>query len=152
MYIFSIVATITHILSFTRTFNEPSVHEDRLQHNTDKLAVAIMSKLKSRTRSKAVIDFDHDCWRLLFHGKGTSQNRQFWYYERDGFQKCNFPSNWDKYLDGDGVKIKFPIKMKIHLSKSPQVFMRLNDEVVPRKRMYIERLTFDFIREPFTCN
>jgi hypothetical protein len=42
--------------------------------------------------------------------------------------------------------------MKIHLSKSPQVFMRLNDEVVPRKRMYIERLTFDFIREPFTCN
>jgi hypothetical protein len=141
--------------SLFRSFNIPCIAEDRLHQNIDKLAVAILSKLKSRSRTPTVMDFDHDCWRLLFHGKGKSKQKMlFKFYEREDFASCNFSAKWDQYLNkhGDGVKIKFPIKMKIHLSHSPKVFISHDNELIPGKRMYLERLTFDFVREPLSCN
>ena len=118
--------------------------------------MAIISKLKSRGRLPSVIDFDHDCFRFLFHGKGKiAKDKLFSFYEQKDFNRCNFSTNWDQCLDknGDGVKIKFPIKMRVHLSQSPKVFTNSQSNgMIERKRIYFERLTFDIIREPFTLD
>jgi hypothetical protein len=59
----------------------------------------------------------------------------FKFYEREDFARCNFSAKWDQYLNkhGDGVKIKFPIKMKIHLSQSPKVSISHDNELIPGK-------------------
>ncbi|XP_048589375.1 testis-specific chromodomain protein Y 1 [Nematostella vectensis] len=137
-----------------RNFDSPQVETSRLQGNLDRLREAMEAKLKRRTRVPVSIEFHHDCFRYCFSGKGIkSRDGKHILLSSNDFRVCNFPREWDVYLDknGDGVKISYPVKMKTFLSKSIKCYKVVDNSVVEDKqRMYTEKITFDFIREPFT--
>jgi len=80
-------------------------------------------KLKSKSRAPTVLSFHHDCYRFLFFGKGRpSKDGKSTMLEKDDFAWCNFHDLWEQCLDklGDGVRIKFPVKIHITLGWSPK--------------------------------
>ena len=119
----------------------------------DTLRVSVLSKLKNKSRSNLVIDFDNDCFRSLFHGKGTEAREKGYIllYEAD-FSRCKLPENWDLVCDfnGDGVRVKYPFKVQLFLTKSPKTFTLVQGKLLEDKRMLIEKLSLDFNRQPFT--
>lgn len=119
----------------------------------DTLRVSVLSKLKNKGRSNLVINFDHDCFRSLFHGKGTEAREKGYIllYEAD-FSRCKLPENWDLVCDfnGDGVRVKYPFKVRLFLAKSPKTFTLVQGKLLEDKRMLIEKLSLDFNRQPFT--
>ena len=72
--------------------------------------------------------------------------------EKDDFIKCRFMDNWDIVLDrvGDGVMVKYPIKIRVLLSKSPKRYNKINGTLQESRRMIIEKLSMDFVRQPVT--
>lgn len=75
-------------------------------------------KLKSKSRAATVLSFHHDCYRFLFFGKGRpSKDGKSTMLEKDDFARCNIHDLWEQCLDklGDGVRIKFPVKIHITL-------------------------------------
>ena len=58
------------MMLLSRTFDRPHIAGARLQENIDNLLMAIMGKLKSKSRGPTVFHFHHECFRVLFGGKG----------------------------------------------------------------------------------
>ena len=115
------------------------------------MRLSVLSKLKSKCRSNVILDFDHDCFRFLFCGKGMKgREKGYILLERDDFQRCNFPENWDRVIDcnGDGIKVKYPFKVRTFLAKSPKTFSVINGQLREDQRMLIEKLSIDFNRQP----
>ena len=84
------------------------------------MRLSVLSKPKSKCRSNVILDFDHDCFRFLFWGKGRAgREKGYILLEKDDFERCNFPENWDRVIDcnGDGVKVKYPFKVRTSLEK-----------------------------------
>jgi len=110
-------------------------------------------KLKSKSRAPTVLSFHHDCYRFLFFGKGRpSKDGKSTMLEKDDFARCNFHDLWEQCLDklGDGVGIKFPVKIHITLGWSPKCSAVQGGILVNPPRMPLEKLTIDFVRQPFS--
>lgn len=108
-----------------RTFQRPLIPQDRLQENIDWLLLAITMKLKSKSRGPTVLHFHHDCYRYLFSNKGgTSKDGKSTMLEKNDFAPCNFHDLREQCVDknGDGVRIKFPLKMHLTLGWSPRIY------------------------------
>ena len=119
----------------------------------DTLRVSVLAKLKSKSRSNVVIDFEHDCFRMLFHGKGReARQKGYILLEKSDFERCQLVENWDVACDsnGDGVRVKYPFKVHLFLAKSPKTFTIVQGELQEDQRMLIEKLSLDFGRQPFT--
>ena len=57
-----------------------------------------------------VLDFEHDCFRYLFNGKGRqSRDNKFILLEKDDFIKCRFMDNWDIVLEKSSVPRLLPV-------------------------------------------
>jgi len=100
-------------------------------------------KLKSKSRLPVVIDFDHDCFRVLFSGKGKkSRDGKYMLMGKNDFDDCNWDCDWDTIFNKnlEGSKILFPMKLRIYLGKSPKLYKRGSDGLAQEtKRMYIEK-------------
>ena len=72
--------------------------------------------------------------------------------EKNDFDLCNFHDLWDECLDknGDGVRIQFPLKVHQTLAWSPKTFAVEDGVLVNPPRMPIEKLSIDFVRQPFS--
>ncbi|XP_028412495.1 uncharacterized protein LOC114535332 [Dendronephthya gigantea] len=108
-----------------RSYDQPNIQPERLQKNLDTLHVGILLKLKSRSKKNITIDFDHDCFRYIFNGKGKqSKDGKYLLLDKADFDRCKFDGNWDTVGDkiGDGVRVKYPIKVRTVLTKSPRNF------------------------------
>jgi len=59
--------------------------------------------------------------------------------------------NWDVITDsnGDGVRVKYPFKVRIFLAKSPKTFNIVHWELQEDQLMLLEKLSLDFSRQPF---
>jgi len=130
---------------------------ERLIQNIDGLMCGIEQKLKSKSRSPAVIAFQHDCFRKLFHGKGrTSRDKKAIMLHKNAFSECldYFPQCWYQCLDknGDGVEIEFPIRLQLHFSWSPKRRTCQNGVLTETRRMPLEKLSIDFLRKPFSIS
>ena len=115
--------------------------------------MAVTTKLKAKSKNKLILDFEHDCFRYLFYGKGRqSRDNKYLLLEKNDFVKCRFVDNWDVVLDriGDGVSIKYPVKVRAFLSKSPKSFSMANGTLQESQQMLIEKLSIDFCRQPVT--
>ena len=51
-------------------YDKLNMQSERLMRAVDTLRVSVLSKLKDKRKCYEVIDFDNDCFRSLFHGKG----------------------------------------------------------------------------------
>lgn len=105
------------------------------------------TKLKAKSRNKLILDFEHDCFRYLFYGKGRqSRDNKYLLLEKNYFIRCEFVDNWDVVLDrtGDGVAIKYRVKVRVFLTKSPKTFSMANGTLQESQRMLIEKLSIDF--------
>lgn len=140
------------IMLLARTFDRLPITGACLQENTDNLLMAIIAKLKSKSRGSTVFNFHHDCFRFLFGSKGRhSGDGKSMMLEREHFIMCNFPETWDQCLDKnrDGVKIKFPMKMCLTLSWSHRI-SAVQGVLVNQPQMPLEKLTIDFVRQSFS--
>lgn len=136
-----------------RTYDRPPVNTERLHANLDTLLQAIVVKLKSKARPPSSVSFHHDCYRHCFYGKGRlSQDGKSVFLDKHDFGDFNFFTGWDHCADtnGDGVIIKYPIKVRSLLSWSPKVSVIQNGILTPAPRMPQEKLLVDFIRQPFS--
>lgn len=137
---------LTHDL--VRHFDNPIVQPERLIRAVDTLRVSVLNKLKNGSFGDVVIDFDHDCFRKLFYGKGREANdRGYVLLEKEDFVRCQLPENWDFVCDihGDGVRVEYPFKVRPFLAKSPKTFHLIGGKLVEGQRMLIEKLSLDFI-------
>ena len=99
------------------------------------------------------MDFDHDCFRFLFYGKGREgREKGYTLLDKDDFKKCDLPENWDRVIDcnGYGVRVKYPFKIRLFLTKSPKTYSIINGKIQGDQRMLIEKLSIDFSRQPVT--
>ena len=127
--------------------------QSRLQENIDRLLVSISTKLKGKSRSPTILEFHSDCYRLLFDGKGEEHpDGKSRLLNKECFTVCNFHETWDQCLDknGDGVVIKFPIKLKPFISWSPKIHAAFNNDIIISPRTPIEKLSVDFVRQPYS--
>ncbi|RMX44934.1 hypothetical protein pdam_00025819, partial [Pocillopora damicornis] len=65
----------------------------------------LMTSQLSKSRSNAILDLDHDCFRFLFYGKGREgREKGYTLLDKDDFKKCDLLENWDRVIDcnGDG--------------------------------------------------
>ena len=107
-----------------RTFQRPFIPQALPQENIDHLLLAITVKLKSKSRGVTALNFHHDCFLYLFFNKGRpSKDGKSTMLEKNDFALCNFHDLWNQCLDknGDGVRIKFPLKVHLTLSWSPEI-------------------------------
>ena len=65
-----------------------------------------------------------------------------------------FQQDWDIVLDGngDGSKIRFPVKMRCFLSWSHRYFVAKGNGLVEAPRSFTEKVSFKFIKLPHTIN
>ena len=138
-----------------RSYDQPCIPPERLCRNVDSLQVAFTTKLKAKSRNKLILDFEHDCFRYLFYGKGRqSRDDKYLLLEKHDFIRCKFVDNWDVAIDriGDGVAIKYPVKVRAFLAKSPKSFSVANGTLQESQQMLIEKLSIDFARQPVTVS
>ena len=112
--------------------DKPCIPPERLYRNVDSLRVAFTTKLKAKSGNKSILGFEHDCFRYLFYGKGRqSRDDKYLLLEKHDFIRCKFVDNWDVVFDriGDRVAIKYPVKVRAFLTKSPKRFSMANGTI-----------------------
>ena len=72
------------------------------------------------------------------------------FLDRGDFEICNLPEDWERVIDcnGDGVKLKYPFKVRLFLAKSPKTYSVRNGQLHEDQRILIEKLSIDFSRQP----
>ena len=113
----------------------------------DTLRVSELSKFKNKSRANMIIDFEHDCFRSLFHCKGNeAREKGYILLDKTDFSGCQLPENWDVVCDcnGDGVRVKYPFKVRLFLAKSPKSFSIIQGKLQEDPQMLIEKLSLDF--------
>lgn len=53
---------------------------------------------------------------------------------------------------GDGVRIRFPVKMRRFLSLSPKTYERVAEVIVEAPRAYTEKISVKFVKVSSSCN
>ena len=63
-----------------------------------------------------------------------------------------YPEDWERVIDcnGDGVKLKYPFKVRLFLAKSPNTYSVRNGQLQEDQRILIEKRPIDFNRQPRT--
>ena len=80
-----------------------------------------------------------DVFNYLVEGKGRKINN-YTMLEKGDFRRCAFPSEWDQLVDklGDGIKIDFPVKVRLFISQGPKSHTMTAGEIkeYPRSSVY----------------
>lgn len=104
---------------------------------------------------RLTLEFCHDVYKYLFYGKGKDAKEKNWHlFDENDFSKCKLPPSWNCIYDrhGDGVKLRFPLKMRKFLQLSPVTYQRVAENIVEAPRAYIEKITTKFIKVPSSFN
>ena len=108
--------------------------------------MAVERHLKSKCRLAVKVSFRFDVFPFLFRNKGIS--RDGWLFLMKGdFLPQYFPPSWDSWEDshGQGIKVFYPIRMKIFLSWPPKKYHRGSDgSSVLCPRAFEENLSVNF--------
>lgn len=120
--------------SNNRSYHKPNISQERLNQNIDTLRVSVLAKLNSKNRGTGnlIFDFTHDCFRFLFHGKGrNAREKRYILLDEVDFERFRFLKKCEVVCDsnGDGVRVKYPFKVRLFLSKSPKTFSLINGEL-----------------------
>ena len=139
-----------------RSYDEPTIALERLERAAVTFMDAILGMLKCRLHRiqfTATVEIDHDIIRFVFQNKGRmTADRKFMLYEKEDFDRFQLPSYWHYYLDelGQGVKVKFPIKLKTRLGFIQKRFLVVNGAIekgptVPKEQaiIHINRIACD---------
>ena len=139
-----------------RTYLNPKPAQELITSGVDALHAAILENLASKSTSPSIIPFRHDVFQHLFRGKGKrSKDLGNLLLEKQDFSRCSFPSDWDKLIDnlGDGVKVDFPIKARLFISRSPKNHTVSKEKaIIPSPRYYIEKLSINCKKEAFSIS
>ena len=133
-----------------RGFPYPRISSERLE------AAAVIEAILGLLKCKAVratysteILLDHDI-RYLFRGRGKLLgDRISLLYEKEDFSRLCLPPFWYYYLNqlGQGVAVKFPIKLKSVLKISRKRFIVSNGALVQATMSPIEKLIITINRK-----
>ena len=112
-----------------------AVSEDRVRHFASSFERSVASRLRSRNAIFSIY-CDLDIFRYLF-----GDRNDILLYESD-FDNLYLPINWYYIIkkDGNGKKLKFPIKTKAKLYFR-KMFLKIEGRVVLKQRP-IERVNF----------
>ena len=113
------------------------------------LHCGILEHLKSKSKSvlPTVIAFKHSSFNFLFKNKGKNSNDSgHILLEKKYFERCHFPEHWDTIIDsiGDGIKIDFPVKVRLFLSWSPKTHTLMGESIVSCYRP--EKISISFCK------
>ncbi|XP_074632051.1 uncharacterized protein LOC141890466 [Acropora palmata] len=112
-----------------RYFGSPRPQADTNQDCVDRLRVSVLEALKHKGPMQTVyLEFRHDVFKYLFNGEGRPAKEKNWHlYEADDFCRCKVINNWSCIFErhGDGVRIRFPVKMRKFLTLSPKTYENL---------------------------
>ena len=123
-----------------------------MENSFDRLRREVVACLKHKwPNQRLTIEFRHDVYNYLFHGKGTPAEQKSWTtFEEGDLNLCKLPPNWNCLFDqnGDGVKMMFPIKMRKYLGRSPKNFQRKagTQSIVEAPRSYVEKISICFAK------
>ena len=120
----------------------------------NKIRIEVLLALKDKGPvRKLSVEFRH-VYRFLFNGKGKPAEQCGWMlFEDKDFVKCELPSYWYCIHDqhGDGTKVKFPVKIRTFIARSPKKFTDKNDKIVQLPCSFIEKLSITFIKVASSC-
>lgn len=115
-----------------------------------------MDALRHRGPTQTLsLEFRHDVFKYLFKGKGRNAEERNWrLFDESDFIRCKLPSNWNCLFDkhGDGVKIRFPVKMRKFMQLSPKTYQRVGGGIIEVPRAYNEKISIKFIKITASCN
>ena len=118
--------------------------------------VSLLDALRHKgPEERLSLEFRHDVYKYLFNGKGRDAKEKNWgLLDENDFSKCKLPPNWNCIFDkrGDGVKLRFPLKMRKFLQLSPMTYQRVAEDIVEAPRAYIEKITINFVKVPSSCD
>ena len=131
-----------------RQFRRPRPDVAVIQMAVDSLRVAVERHLKSKCRLAVKVSFRFDVFGFLFGNKGISRDGWLFFMKGD-FLPQYFPPGWDSWEDshGQGIKVFYPIRMKIFLSWSPKKYhggSQGSSVLCPRG--FEENLSFNFTK------
>ena len=137
----------------TRYFERPGPSVDIVQECVDRLRREILDALWHKgPEQKLSIEFRHDVFQFLFHGFGKAAKQKQWIlFQSKDFSCCKFPDNWNYLFNhhGDGVKMRFPVKMRTFLSRSPKNFTKHGEQMVEVPQSYVEKISLIFVKIPY---
>jgi hypothetical protein len=113
----------------------------------------VLESLKHKySEQRITFEFRHDVFDFLFNGLGRKENQWLWLGEEDLY-RCKFSGNWGCLYnkDGDGVRIKYPLKVRKFLSKTRPNFERKGHSIVEVPNSYEEKITINFIKITANC-
>lgn len=122
---------------------------ESLSDGRDALHCALHEQLKSISSLPTTVAFRHDVFNFLFRDRGTKSNhREHILLSKQEFDRCHFPLNWDRLVDsiGDGVKIDFPVKVRLFLSWSPKNHTLEGNSMRLLPRYRPEKLSLSFCK------
>lgn len=102
----------------------------------DALHCALLEHLNSKSTLPRTIPFRHDIFNFLFRQRGAKSNdRGHILLNKRDFDHCHFPCNWDRLVPvdsiGDGVKIDFPVKVRLFLSWGAKNHTLIGNSICP---------------------
>ena len=154
LYIFGKYLLI--FIYFSRNFNFLRPEGDIVQSCIDRMRLTLLEALKHKgPEQKVCLEFRHDVFKYLFHGRGRAAAEKNWtLLEEMDFNKCKFPNNWSRIFDshGDGVMIRFPLKVRKYLTMSPKSYHKAGDKIVEMPRAHMEKISIIFVKVPSSCN
>jgi hypothetical protein len=136
-----------------RYFEKPEPLQDVIQDCVDNLRREVLDALRHKGPMQRIcVPFRHDVFHFLFDGLGrVAEQKQWTLYNVKDFVRCQLPNSWSYFFNrlGDGVKIRFPVKMRIFLGRSAKNFTQSGEQI---PQCYVEKLTFNFIKVPHGSN
>ena len=138
-----------YFLFLLRSFFDPRISRDDIQDATEALHCGILEHLKSKSSLSTVISFKHRHFSFIFKNKGQKSNDSgHILLEKEDFSRCHFLNQWDMIVEelGDGVKIDFPVKVRLFLSWSPKNHTMAGESIVPLPRYRPEKLSLSFCK------
>ena len=141
---------------FSRNFDSPRPERDIVQSCVDRMRLTLLEALKHKgPEQKVCLEFQHDVFKYLFCGRGRVAAEKNWtLLEEIDFNKCKLPNNWSRIFDchGDGVMIRFPLKVRKYLTLSPKSYQKAGEKIVEMPRAYMEKISIKFVKVPSSCN
>ena len=134
----------------------PRPSQELITSGVDALHGAILENIASRSVSPTIVPFRHDVFQYLFKDKGkASKDHGYILFEKKDFERCSFPREWDTLVDnlGDGLKIDFPVKVRLFVSRSPKNHtINKEKKIIPLPRYYVEKLSVNCKKEAFSIS
>ena len=68
--------------------------------------------------------------------------------QKNDFLRYSFPPSWDLLIDplGDRVRVDFPVKVRLFVSRSPRDHTIIAGKIVPLARYHIEKITLNCMK------